>query len=173
MTRPLDADWITPELALGGRFDDEHVARIAGDLGIRHVVDVRIEACDDEALLRAHGIELLHLPTEDVCAIEDGMLLEGVGWVNERLEREGRVLLHCAHGIGRSALLTVCVLVARGEAPLDALSRAKTARPVIAPSPAQLASFVRFCAQRRCQRPGSWEVPSFPELAEIAYKNLI
>jgi hypothetical protein len=173
MPRPLDADWITPELALGGRFDDEHVAMIAGDLGIRHVVDVRIEACDDEELLRAHGIELLHLPTEDVCAIEDGMLREGVAWVTARLEREGRVLLHCAHGIGRSALLTMCVLVARGEAPLDALSRMKAARPVVAPSPAQLASFVRFCAQLRAERPESWEVPSFPELAGIAYKNLL
>jgi len=171
--RPLDADWITPELALGGRFDDEHVAGIARDLGIRHVVDVRIEARDDEELLRAHGIELLHLPTEDVCAIEDGMLREGVAWVVERVERNGRVLLHCAHGIGRSALLTLCVLVARGEAPLDALSRAKAARPVIAPSPAQLAAFARFSRRRRAERREGWEVPSLSELAAIAYRNLL
>lgn len=173
MTRPLDVDWVTPELALGSRFDDAHVERLARDLGILHVVDLRIEACDDERLLRTHGIELLHLPTEDVCAIEDGMLREGVAWVNARLEREGRVLLHCAHGIGRSALLALCVLVARGDAPLDALARAKSARPVVAPSPEQLASFIRFCSDLRAERKTAWAIPSLRELAEIAYRDLL
>ena len=172
MRRPLDVDWITPSLAIGGRPDDEHVPLLARELGIRHVVDLRSEACDDALLLGEHGIELLHLPTEDVCAIEEGALRDGVAWVNARIEEGGRILVHCAHGIGRSALLSVCVLVARGDAPLEALARAKRARSVVAPSPAQLASFVRFCAEQRAVRAARWSVPSFPELAEIAYRNL-
>src|ERR1051326_4953060 len=104
MPRSLDLDWVTPPLAVGGRFDAEHVAPLASHHGIGHVVDLRLEACDDETTLVAHGIEFLHLPTEDVCAIEDATLREGVSWVNSRLESGGRVLVHCEHGIGRSAL---------------------------------------------------------------------
>jgi hypothetical protein len=172
MRRPLDVDWITESLAIGSRPDDEHVPLLARELGIRHVVDLRSEDCDDAQLLGEHGIELLHLPTEDACAIEEGTLREGVAWVNARIEDGGRILVHCAHGIGRSALLSVCVLVSRGDAPLQALERAKTARSAVAPNPAQLASFVRFCAEQRAARSERWPLPSFPEMAEIAYRSL-
>ncbi|HWC66116.1 MAG TPA: protein phosphatase, partial [Thermoanaerobaculia bacterium] len=67
----FDFDWVTPLLAVGGRFAASDAARLAREHAIRHVVDVRLEACDDARVLRRHGIELLHLPTEDVCAIED------------------------------------------------------------------------------------------------------
>ena len=169
MARPFDFDWLTPALAVGGRFGLEQVAPLAADHGIGHVVDLRLEACDDETMLVAHGIELLHLPTEDVCAIEDAMLQQGVSWVNSRLESGGRVLVHCEHGIGRSALLALCVLVARGDSPMGALTRAKGARAVIAPSPEQLAAFARFCARWRDDHAADWDVPSFPQLAAIAY----
>ena len=169
MARPFDFDWLTPALAVGGRFDLEHVAPLAADHGIGHVVDLRLEACDDETTLVAHGIELLHLPTEDVCAIDDAVLREGVAWVIARMEGGGRVLVHCEHGIGRSALLALCVLVARGDSPIDALRRAKRARAVIAPSPEQLAAFSRFCAQWREDYATSWEIPRFSQLAAIAY----
>jgi len=171
MPRSLDLDWVTPALAVGGRFDAEHVAPLASHHGIGHVVDLRLEACDDETTLVAHGIEFLHLPTEDVCAIEDATLREGVSWVNSRLESGGRVLVHCEHGIGRSALLALCVLVARGDSPMEALTRAKGARAVIAPSPEQLVAFARFCAQWRDDHAAPWEIPSFPQLAAIVYRR--
>ena len=123
--RALDFDWVTPTLAVGAGFASADAARLAREHGIRHVVDVRVEECDDERVLRRHGIELLHLPTEDVCAIDDERIDDGVAWVNERLDRGERVLVHCQHGVGRSALLALCVLVSRGDEPLEALLRAK------------------------------------------------
>src|SRR5512142_815655 len=65
----LDFDWVTPTLAVGARFAPSDAARLAREHEIRHVVDLRVEECDDERVLERHGIELLHLPTEDVCAI--------------------------------------------------------------------------------------------------------
>ena len=51
------------------------------------------------------------------------MIDEGVQWVRSRLGAGRRVLIHCEHGIGRSALLALCVLVAGGIEPLDAMNR--------------------------------------------------
>jgi len=69
------------------------------------------------------------------------MIRDGVAFVCAALERGERVLVHCQYGIGRSVLLGLCVLVARGLAPLEALACAKAARPVAAPGalPARVA----------------------------------
>lgn len=167
----LDFDWVTPTLAVGAGFAPSDAFRLARDHEIRHVVDLRIEERDDERVLRRHGIELLHLPTEDVCAIDDEMIDDGVAWVNARLDRGARVLVHCQHGIGRSALLALCVLVSRGDEPLGALVRAKAARSVVSPSPDQLAAFARFCAAFRERTSAAWEVPGFAAMAAIAYRH--
>jgi predicted protein tyrosine phosphatase len=172
MTLSLDLDWITENLAVGGSFPAAHAAHLAESLGIRHVVDLREEACDDETRLSQNGIELLHLPTPDVCAIDESRIREGVAWVNARLDRGSRVLIHCEHGIGRSALLALCILVARGEPPLEALRRTKHARKIVAPSPEQLTAFSQYCSSWREGRDPSWEIPSFDELADIAYRHL-
>ncbi len=134
----LNLDWVTPLLAVGGRFPTEAAEHLASRLGIRHVVDLRVEECDDEHLLREHGITLLHLPTKDMRAVSRAMLRDGVHWVTRHLEGGHKVYIHCEHGVGRSATLALCVLVAQGDIPLEALARAKRARWQVSPSPEQL-----------------------------------
>lgn len=168
----LDLSWITPRLAVGGSYPASAAEHLARALDIRHVVDLRVETCDDAVALEEHGIELLHLPTEDTCAVSLPMLDEGVAWVAARLARGGRVLVHCQHGIGRSALLALCVLVERGDEPLAALARAKQARSKVSPSPSQLEAFRAWLEARRIRSGGGPAVPGFDELAEIAYRHL-
>jgi len=168
----LNLTWITEQLAVGGRYPMEAAAHLAEALGIRRVVDVRVEEVDDEAVLRTHGIELLHLPTVDMRAISVPMLHDGVAWVNAQLDGGHRVYIHCEHGIGRSALLSLCVLVSRGMAPLEALERAKTARPVVSPSPEQLGAFLSWMREWRAGREARWEEPSLEALMIIAYRHL-
>ncbi len=168
----LNLSWITEQLAVGGRYPMEWAAHLAQALGIRRVVDVRVEEVDDEAVLRTHGIELLHLPTVDMCALSVPMIHDGVAWVNTQLDAGHRVYIHCAHGIGRSALLALCVLVSRGMEPLQALERAKTARPVVSPSPEQLGAFLQWMRGWREGRQVAWEVPSLESLMLIAYRHL-
>jgi protein-tyrosine phosphatase len=163
---------VTPDLAVGGRFPIEAAEHLARRLSIRHIVDVRQEARDDERVLREHGISLLHLPTEDLCAISHPMIDEGVRWVCDHLSRGRKVYIHCEHGIGRSALLALCVLVDIGHAPLDALTRAKGARPRLSPSPEQLETFRAWVEERRVARALPWSTPSFEEMADIAYSHL-
>lgn len=166
----IDLHFVTPELAVGASFPPDEAAQLAREHGIARVVDVRLEARDDEAELRVHGIRLLHLPTEDCCAISGRHLRDGVAFALEGIESGERVFIHCQYGIGRSALLSLCVLVARGLSPLEAMARVKDARRVISPSPEQLEAFVRWCRQSRGAAP--WPVPTLQALGDIAWRHL-
>jgi hypothetical protein len=168
----LDLHFLRPDLAVGAAFASAAAPRLAAELGIARVVDVRGEDRDDEEVLRASGILLLHLPTEDRCAVSQEMLRHGVAFVNDGIDRGERALVHCQYGIGRSALVALCVLVSRGDAPLEALERAKQARPVISPAPEQLEAFATYAAAIRAARGATWEVPGFEAMADIAYRHL-
>jgi hypothetical protein len=81
-------------------------------------------------------------------------------------------VIHCEHGIGRSATLALCVLVASGHAPLDALELAKTQRPLVSPSPARYEAWVRWLARWRVAHRPAWDLPEFEAFKAIAYRNL-
>jgi protein-tyrosine phosphatase len=162
----LDLDWITRDLAVGGSFPEAAVELLAREHTVAAVIDVRLEAHDDEQILRDHGLALLHLPTADHCAVAPDLLDDGVAFAARHLEVGGRVLIHCEHGIGRSALVALCVLVARGHEPLAALALAKDRRARVSPSPAQYQAWVAWL-QAHGARP-----PTFAEFAAIAYRHL-
>lgn len=159
-------DWITPALAVGGSFPAERAAHLARELAIGAVVDLRAEACDDEAVLRRHGLVLLHLPTLDHHAVSPAMLADGVEFSRAQLEAGRKLLIHCEHGIGRSALLALCVLVDAGTAPLEALELAKSRRALVSPSPAQYEAWRAWLEARGLKPPG------FEAFARVAYRHL-
>ncbi|HLL21664.1 MAG TPA: dual specificity protein phosphatase family protein [Kofleriaceae bacterium] len=169
----LNLSWITDELAIGGAFDAEHVELLAREHRIGAVVDLREEACDDEALLVRHGVAFLHLPTVDHGVYEPEMLARGIRFVVDHLDAGRRALVHCQHGIGRSALLGLCVLVHRGHAPLDALRLAKNQRALVSPNPPQFEVWAAWCRAHRDEVGAAWDVPGFDAFAEIAYRHLV
>jgi protein-tyrosine phosphatase len=171
MSEP-NLNWIVPHLAVGGSFPMECVQHLSRKLKIRAVVDLRAEAVDDETVLRRHGIQMLHLPTEDHCAISQPMLDEGVAFAGAFLDREEGVLIHCEHGIGRSATLALCVLVSRGTEPLAALETAKSRRPLVSPSPAQYEAWIGWLTRWRASSGAAWQEPSFDAFKAIAYRHL-
>lgn len=167
----LDLDWITSTLAIGGSFPPAQIAELA-ECGITAVVDLRGEDCDDAGLLSAHHIELLHLPTADHGPIAPALLREGVSFVTARTSAWRRVLVHCEFGIGRSALLGLCVLVAQGHTPLDALVLAKDRRSCVSPSPSQYRGWIEWLAEHQRERGAAWTIPTFQEFQAIAYRGL-
>ena len=164
--------WIIPTVALGGSFPSERTRHLAEELRVRAIVDLRIEACDDERLLQEHGIAFLRLPTEDHGAVSQPMLRDGVAFANTYLDQGERVLIHCEHGIGRSATLALCVLVSRGLAPLEALEQAKSRRALVSPSPAQYEAWRTWLEVWKAQDGVPWEPPSFEAFKRIAYRHL-
>jgi predicted protein tyrosine phosphatase len=169
----LNFDWITDELAVGGCFAPEQAESLSREHGIRAIVDLRSEDADDELLLRRHGITLLHLPTEDMCGVDAAHLDEGVRFASRHLDRGDRVLIHCQHGIGRSAVLALCVLVHRGQAPLPALALMKDRRALVSPSPAQFACWSQWLERHRSASDLAWDPPDFDAFKAIAYRHLL
>ena len=160
----IDLSWVTPQLAVGASFRAVQIGELR-DCSIRRVVDLREEACDDPGLLERHGARLLHLPTPDLCAICDDAIARGVAWVNDGLDRGERTLVHCEHGIGRSASLACCVLISRGMPIDEALAALKRGRPRVSPSPEQLVSLLAW-ARRRGAAPAALR---WSDLAAIIY----
>jgi protein-tyrosine phosphatase len=164
--------WITDRLAVGGSFPARRAVDLAQTHEIRAIVDLRVEACDDAEELERHGMAFLHLPTEDHCAVTAAMLDEGIAFANRHIDRGESVLVHCQHGIGRSATLGLSVLVSRGHAPLEALELAKTRRALVSPSPAQYEAWAAWLAARRARAGASWDIPDFEAFKAIAYRHL-
>jgi protein-tyrosine phosphatase len=162
----FDFDWLADDLAVGGCFPMDRVGTLAEAHEIGAIVDLRAEACDDEALLRDAGIALLHLPTPDLIAASHQHLEAGVAFVRDQLARGRKVLIHCHHGIGRSALLALCVLVDQGWRPLDALVHAKGRREVISLSRAQYDGWAAWLRARGIPP------PDYHTFGCIAYRHL-
>jgi hypothetical protein len=161
-----DLDWLTDKLAVGGCFPIERARELAGDHDVRAVIDLREEDCDEVGRLRAAGIDFLHLPTPDLEPASAEMLERGVRFAREHIDRGNKVLIHCQHGIGRSALLSLCVLVEQGWEPLDALLHAKDAREVVSPSYAQYRGWANWLRSR------GKAAPDYHSFGCIAYRHL-
>lgn len=159
-------DWLTDDLAVGGCFPIERAEELARDHRIGAIVDLREEDCDDQTRLRAAGIDFLHLPTPDLHPASAAMLERGVRFVCEHIAAADKVLIHCQHGIGRSALLSLCVLVEQGREPLDALSHAKDVREIISPSRMQYDGWVQWLNTR------GKTAPDYHAFGCIAYRHL-
>jgi hypothetical protein len=168
-----DLNWVTQSLAIGGRLTDTAVDWLIARYRIDCVVDLRAESCDNTRLLLERGIAFLHLPTLDHHAMTCEVLWTGVRWVCDGLSRGHRTLIHCEHGIGRSALLTCCVLVAMGHDPVTALTMTKQARRRVSPSPAQLHALLEFSAQVYGNKGQAMPEVTWYDLASVAYEKAV
>ena len=139
----LNLTRITDDLVVGGAIPVRAYRRLK-EMGVTAVIDLREEARDDEAALRALGIELLYLPATDRYAASQDQLRQGVAWALERIERGGQVYAHCKHGVGRGPLMGLAIMVARGMTASEALRRMRSERWQAAPNDRQLAALVRF-----------------------------
>lgn len=161
-----DLHWLTDDLAVGGCFPMARAAELASTHGIGAVVDLREEDRDDEDHLRKLGLAFFHLPAPDMEALGVDGLDRGVAFVRSCRQQGRSVLIHCQHGIGRSPLLALCVLVDAGRAPLDALEHAKARRSVLSLSRAQYDGWAAWLKHHGHQ------VPSYHEFGCIAYRHL-
>lgn len=139
----LNMSWVTDHLAVGGRIRTGDIKALAR-VGVTHVVDTRLEHCDDvQALAREH-IELLHLPTPDTYPLTVEQMMEGASWAHKHIEQRDRVLIHCEHGVGRSVLLACGTLVYGGMSARDALQLVQEKRWQAAPNHRQVVRLREF-----------------------------
>jgi protein-tyrosine phosphatase len=94
------------------------------DVEIQRASPEYFRAIEQDALPAA----LLHLPMRDFGLGDDGEELRAaVARIAETLRGGGSVLLHCAHGIGRTGTVAACTLKALGLPTLQALTQVRDA----------------------------------------------
>jgi protein tyrosine phosphatase (PTP) superfamily phosphohydrolase (DUF442 family) len=133
-----DVTWVAEDLAIGGRILPDEWPALRKD-GVEAVIDCRSEACDPADVLENLGIAFLNLPTIDSGNFTSPQVVEGVAWVEQQWAAGRRVLVHCQAGKGRSVLIGAAALSRRGVSPDDALALIRKHRPIITPTPGQIA----------------------------------
>jgi len=139
----LNMSWVTSNLAVGGRIRPEDIAAVAR-AGITHVIDTRSEHSDDVEALAKERIQLLYLPTRDTHPLSVEQMKQGAQWAQQAMEQNGRVLIHCEHGVGRSVQLTCAVLIYEGMHAQDAMLLVQQKRWQAAPNHKQIVYLREF-----------------------------
>ncbi len=139
--------WITPELALGPALPPDRL-RLLTKAGIGSVVDVRSEACDDEAALARHN---LAFPVDDREAASQEQLRAATEWTLAEIAAGRRAYIHCRSGIGRSPSIACAVLLAIGYPLPDAYQIVRRQRPWAACSETQRQALEEFERRQREQ----------------------
>lgn len=164
-------NWITPRLAVGGEPPPEAYT-ILHAYGFDAVIDMR-DPIEAEGVLPSGHVARLHLPTPDRLPPSPEDLEQALAFIREHAPHEKRILIHCVHGIGRSAIVALAALVDQGHAPLDALDYVKNRRWKISPSPEQYEAWAEWLLRHRLQNFRDYDIPDFERFASIAYRHLV
>lgn len=145
----MDMTWITGRLALGGGiWNSQNMAEVAR-AGITHIIDMQLEF-DDTQLAEPYGIEVLWNPTDDDFQIKPPELFQnGADFAAQALENDGsRLLIHCAAGVHRAAMMMLAVLCSQGWDRETAMQTMLARRPVVDFADVYVESVERFLQQQ-------------------------
>lgn len=95
---------------------------------------------------RGAGLQVLHLPTLDRTPPATEALVMASNWIDERVDAQRSVLVHCVGGLGRAGTVVAAWLTRRGVAPDRAIEHVRRARSPRAIETAEQEQAVReFC----------------------------
>lgn len=143
LPRPRGGDWLEDEVR---EWQMAGINTMVTLLTNDEVAD--LDLAEEARLCRASGIDLVSFPIVDrsVPASRTAVidLLQELASV---LERGQSVAIHCRQGIGRSALIAICLLIVSGIAPDIAIARVSAARGCAVPETAEQRQWVVEFAQ--------------------------
>ena len=75
------------------------------------------------------GMSMLHEPIEDFCAPSMDQTLRILAHINQQLQRQHKVVVHCQAGLGRAGTIAACLLIEKGMSTDGAISMVRWLRP--------------------------------------------
>jgi protein-tyrosine phosphatase len=129
MARPRAGDWLRDEIAGWASYRIDVVVSLLEPTEI-----AELDLGNEAALCREHGIDLISFPIADRGVPASlRSTAELAGRLAEQINEGKSIAVHCRAGIGRSAVLAGCVLVALGTEPGSALALISNARRLTVP----------------------------------------
>jgi protein-tyrosine phosphatase len=129
MPRPRGGDWLEDEVR---SWRSAGVDVVLSLLTGEEVAD--LDLAEEARLCQAHGMDFLSFPIVDR-SVPSSMkgVKDLVTALAHRLAEGRSIAIHCRQGIGRAALIAICVLVAAGLDPNAATERVSAARGCMVP----------------------------------------
>lgn len=144
---------VTPNLYVGPQYGQAGKRALERN-GVTAGVNLRAEFDD-----AAHGLALeqyCYLPVEDETAPTLDQMIEGVAFIQQRIDAGDKVYVHCGSGVGRSPMLAVAYFLAAGGLSLDeAIEHIRNTRPFISILPDQMARLRQYAAYLAGRQPQS------------------
>jgi len=114
--------WVTPQLGVG------HAPLSYADLdairkeGVDAIVNLCGEYCDLHEIQQNSGFDVYYLPIPDECAPDMKEMEDAIAWLEARIIRGQKVLVHCRFGVGRTGTFVTAYLLKKGL-DMDAASK--------------------------------------------------
>jgi len=134
---------VAPWLLVGPALDRNGYADLARE-GVTRVLELRIEASDDPALMESLGLAWRRVPIHDRAAPTAAQLAEISAWLDAAEEPQPIVYVHCQGGLGRSPTIAAALLMQRGFTRVEANRLVVGARAVASPTEKQHAWLVEI-----------------------------
>jgi protein-tyrosine phosphatase len=133
MPRPRGGDWLEDEIRSWAR---SGVNAVVSLLTSDEIADLDLN--DEGSLCEANGIPFFSFPIPDrgVPASKEPVANLGAKLI-ELLSLEKNIAIHCRQGIGRAALIAICLLIMAGIDPGTAIDQVSKARGCAVPETAQ------------------------------------
>jgi protein-tyrosine phosphatase len=124
MPRPRGGDWLEDEIQSWRRSGVDVIVSL-----LTREEQTELNLADEGALCRAHDIDFVSFPIVDRSVPSSSELFsEQLIKLGEQLANGKNVAVHCRQGIGRAALMAICVLILSGLEPAAAVERVGAAR---------------------------------------------
>ena len=129
----MSVTWIVERVGASGMpWPDELDALV--ESGVRALVSLTQRV--PEGLPR-DDLRHLHLPVRDFSPPTQDQIARAVAFIDDVLEGEGAVVVHCGAGLGRTGTILAAWLVTQGRSPEDAVDEVRRKRPGSVETPAQ------------------------------------
>jgi protein-tyrosine phosphatase len=124
MPRPRGGDWLEDEIQSWRQSGVDVVVSL-----LTREEQSELSLADEEVLCRANGIEFVSFPIVDRGIPSSYEAFWDLVFKSAQQLANGKnIAVHCRQGIGRAALVVICLLVFSGVEPAAAVERVGTAR---------------------------------------------